>query len=141
MSRLAERAPSTSCWRSCEIEKAMIPKPVISTSEFDKQVKALSKPKKHPKLKSDLAKFIHRLAAGEIAKKRARDVASAPVFAARMSDSSSGVGSSGGFRVLYFEDEDARILLHIDRRREMDRWPTDLILTMLQKTGLWSPDN
>ena len=118
----------------------MVSKQVISTSGFDKQVKALSKPKRYPKLPTDLATFKENLAAGRARTKRARGVQSAPVYSARVRDSSSGGGSSGGFRVLYFEGEDARILLHIDRRREMDQWPTDLILRMLEVTGLWMPD-
>ena len=52
-------------------------------------------------------------------------------------DSSSAGGASGGFRVLYFDGADERILLHIDRRRDLDDWPTGLILRMLDAWGLW----
>lgn len=113
---------------------------VHSIPDFDKQVKALSKPKKYPKLPSDLKRFKEKLSAGEISSKRARGVSSAPVFGARVEDSSTGVGKSGGFRVLYFEGEDKYVLLFIDRRRELDAWPTDLILRILKELGLWPPD-
>lgn len=114
-------------------------KPVVSTPEFDNQVKALSKPKKYPKLPSDLAIFKQKLSAGAVPHKRARNVDSAPVYGARVQDSSSGQSKRSGFRVLYFEGADTRILLFIDRRRELDAWPTDIILRMLKETGLWSP--
>jgi len=55
-------------------------------------------------------------------------------------DSSSGGGGSGGFRVLYFDGAEERVLLHIDRRSELDDWPTALILRMLEETGLWSSE-
>ncbi|MCY4061884.1 MAG: hypothetical protein OXG53_05930 [Chloroflexi bacterium] len=113
---------------------------VVSIPDFDNQVKALSKPKKYPKLPSDLKSFKQKLAVGEIASKRARGVSSAPVFGARVEDSSTGVGKSGGFRVLYFESEDKYILLFIDRRRELDDWPSDMILRILKELGLWPPE-
>ncbi len=116
-------------------------KPVVSTLEFDNQVKALSKPKKYPKLPSDLRNFKQKLSAGEVPQKRARDVDSAPVYGARVKDSSTGVSKRDGFRVLFFEGEEKRILLFIDRRRELDAWPTDTILRMLEESGLWSPDS
>ena len=115
----------------------MVKKSVRTTPEFDILVKALSKPKRFPKLPADLTKFKNRLAVGAVRNKRARGVKSAPVFGARIIDSSSGGGASGGFRVLYFEGAEERVLLHIDRRRELDDWPTDLILRMLEETGLW----
>ena len=113
---------------------------VHSIPDFDKQVKALSKPKKYPKLPSDLKRFNEKLSAGEISSKRARGVRSAPVFGARVEDSSTGLGKSGGFRALYFEGEDKYVLLSTDRRRELDAWPTDLILRILKELGLWPPD-
>lgn len=116
-------------------------KPVVSTPEFDNQVKALSKPKKHPKLLSDLEIFKQKLSVGEVPHKRARGVESAPVYGARLRDSSTGVSKRGGFRVLFFEGAEKRILLFIDRRRELDNWPTDTILRMLKESGLWSPDD
>ena len=59
----------------------MVNKPVRTTPEFDILVKALSKPKKYPKLPADLAIFKHRLAVGAVRNKRARGVKSAPVLA------------------------------------------------------------
>ena len=115
----------------------MVKKSVRTTAEFDMLVKALSKPKKYPQLPADLAKFKDRLAAGAVRNKRARGVESAPVFGARVIDSTSGGGASGGFRVLYFDGAEERVLLHIDRRRELDDWPTGLILRMLDESGLW----
>ncbi len=115
----------------------MVNKPVRTTPEFDILVKALSKPKKYPKLPADLAIFKNRLAVGAVRNKRARGVKSAPVFGARVMDSSSAGGASGGFRVLYFDGADERVLLHIDRRRDLDDWPTGLILRMLDEWGLW----
>ena len=67
------------CLRNYIIEPLMERKPVVSTHEFDNQVKALSKPKKYPKLPSDLAAFKQKLADGEIPHKRARGVGSAPI--------------------------------------------------------------
>lgn len=116
-----------------------MPKFVVSIPDFDKQVKALSKPKKYPKLPSDLKRFKDKLSVGEISAKRARGVKSAPVFGARVVDSSTGLGKSGGFRVLYFESEDKYVLLFIDRRRELDAWPAGLILRILKELGLWPP--
>ncbi len=116
-------------------------KPVESTPEFDNQVKALSKPKKYPKLPSDLKSFRQKLSVGEIARKRARDVNSAPVFGARLKDSTTGTGKSSGFRVLYFEGEEEYILLFIDRRRDLDAWPADTILRILEESGLWPPED
>ena len=115
-------------------------KSVVSIPDFDNQVRALSKPKKYPKLPSDLKSFKQELSEGEISPKRARDVNLAPVYGARVKDSSTGVGKSGGFRVLYFEGEDKYILLFIDRRRELDAWPTDTILRILNELGLWPAD-
>jgi len=115
-------------------------KSVVSIPDFDNQVKALSKPKKYPKLPSDLKSFKRKLSVGEIASNRARGVKSAPLFGARIEDSSTGVGKRGGFRVLYFEAEDKYILLFIDRRREIDAWPSDMILRILKESGLWPPE-
>ncbi len=115
-------------------------KQVVSTPEFDNQVKALSKPKRNPKLSFDLAIFKQKLSVGEVPHKRARGVGSAPIYGARVQDSSTGQGKRGGFRVLYFEGAEKRILLFIDRRRELDTWPTAVILRMLKESGLWSPD-
>lgn len=115
----------------------MTRKKVDSTFEFDKQVKALSKPKKHPKLPNDLEIFKRELAAGHVPHKRARNVNSAPVYGARVKDSSTGVSKREGFRVLYFDGPEKRILLFIDRRRELDDWPTGTILRMLEELGLW----
>lgn len=81
-------------------------KPVVSTYEFDNQVKALSKPKKYPKLPSDLKNFKHKLSFSEVPHKRARNVKSAPVYGARLRDSSTGVSQREGLRVLYFEGEE-----------------------------------
>ncbi len=114
-------------------------KSVVSTPDFDNQVKALSKPKKYPKLPADLKSFKKKLSVGEIPSKRARGVKSAPVYGARVEDSSTGGGKRGGFRVLYFEGEDKYILLFIDRRRELDAWPSDMILRILKESGLWPP--
>lgn len=116
-------------------------KPVVSTTEFDNQVKALSKPKNYPKLPSDLDIFKQQLSAGEVPHKRARGVHSAPVYGARLRDSSTGASKREGFRVLYFEGADERILLYIDRRRELDAWPAGTILRMLEELGLWPPDD
>ena len=79
------------------------------------------------------------LSAGTVRSKRARDVEEAPVFSARIKDSSSGSGKSGGFRVLYFEGAEMRMLLFIDRRRELDDWPTQTLLRLLKESGLWPP--
>ena len=117
-----------------------MPKLVVSIPDFDNQVKALSKPKKYPKLPSDLQRFKQKLSVGEISSKRARGVDSAPVYSARVEDSSTGVGKSGGFPVLYFEGEEEYILLFIDRRRELDDWPSDMILRILSELGLWPSD-
>jgi len=87
-------------------------KPIVSTFEFDNQVKALSKPKKYPKLPSDLKVFKYKLSTGEVPRKRARGVKSAPVYGARVSDSTTGLGKRSSFRVLYFEGEEQYILLH-----------------------------
>lgn len=122
------------------VDIPMAHKPVISTPEFDSRVKALSRPKRYPKLPSDLESFKQKLSADEVPKKRARNVESAPVFGARVKDSSTGAGKRGGFRVLYFEGSEKRVLLLIDRRRELDDWPTNTILRMLKESGLWSPD-
>ncbi|MCY3864998.1 MAG: hypothetical protein OXG68_06110 [Chloroflexi bacterium] len=70
---------------------------VVSIPDFDNQVKALSKPKKYPKLPSDLKSFKQKLSTGDIASKRARGVNSAPVFGARVEDSSTGVGKVAVF--------------------------------------------
>lgn len=114
-------------------------KRVGTTHEFDDLVEALSKPKRFPKLPSDLAEFKSRLAAGTVQSKRARGMDSAPVFGARVRDSTTGKGTRGGFRVLYFDGPDERTLLFIDRRRELDDWPADLILEVLERLGLWPP--
>lgn len=117
-----------------------MPKSVVSTPDFDNQVQALSKPKRFPKLPADLKQFKQKLSVGEISSKRARDVKSAPVYGARVEDSSTGVGKRGGFRVLYFEGKAEYTLLFIDRRRELDAWPTQIILRLLTELGLWPSD-
>ena len=116
-------------------------KPVVSTLEFDNQVNALSKPKKYPKLPTDLQNFKQELSAGTVRHKRARGVESAPVYGARVKDSSTGTSKRSGFRVLFFEGAEKRILLFIDRQRELDDWPTDIILRMLKDSGLWPPED
>lgn len=72
-------------------------KSVVSTPDFDNQVKALSKPKKFPKLPSDLKNFKQKLSVGEISSKRARGVKSAPVYGARVEDSSTGLANVAAF--------------------------------------------
>jgi len=37
------------------------------------------------------------------------------------------------------EGEEQYILLFIDRRRDLDDWPSDTILRMLEESGLWPP--
>lgn len=88
----------------------MAHKRVSSTSEFDSQVKALSKPKKYPKLPADLEAFKQKLSAGEVPRKRARGVDSAPVYGARLKDSSTGAGQRQSFRVLFFEGAEKFVL-------------------------------
>ena len=114
-------------------------KRVVTTHEFDDSVEALSKPKRYPKLPSDLDEFKSRLAVGSVQSKQARGMDSAPVFGARVRDRTTGKGTRGGFRVLYFDGPDERTLLFIDRRSELDNWPTDLILELLERLELWPP--
>lgn len=114
-------------------------KQVVTTHEFDDNVEALSKPKRFPKLPSDLEEFKSRLAVGTVQSKQARGMNSAPVFGARVRDRTTGKGTRGGFRVLYFEGPDECTLLFIDRRSELDDWPTALILELLDRLGLWPP--
>ena len=114
-------------------------KRVVTTHEFDDLVEALSKPKRFPKLPYDLEEFKSRLAAGTVQSKQARDMDSAPVFGARVRDRTTGKGTRGGFRVLYFDGTDERTLLFIERRSELDDWPAALILEILERLGLWPP--
>ena len=114
-------------------------KRIVTTQEFDDNVEALSKPKRFPRLPRDLEEFKSRLAAGTVQSKRARGMNAAPVYGARVRDRTTGKGARGGFRVLYFDGPDERTLLFIDRRSELDDWPTDLILELLERLGLWPP--
>lgn len=114
-------------------------KRIVSTQEFDDSVEALSKPKRFPKLPRDIEEFKSRLAVGNVQSKQARGMNAAPVFGARVRDRTTGKGTRGGFRVLYFDGADECTILFIDRRSELDDWPTDLILELLERLGLWPP--
>ena len=59
-----------------------------------------------------------------------------PVFWARVRDSSSRRGKSGGFRIVYFRDHDVVILLMIGVRSDFGSVDPRLVMQVLRSNGI-----
>ena len=104
------------------------------SDEFRRQVKKLSR--KHRLILDDISDFLDRLDSGERPGYLMRGLEGLPVRWARMPNSSARSGKSGGFRVVYFYDENVVLLITIDLRAEIDFLPAARIMRILSDAGL-----
>jgi len=94
---------------------------IRTLSDFDRQFKKLRK-NRH-QLASDYKDFVVNLEASRENWKRVSGVDEAPLWTARMKDSSSGNGKSGGFRVYFFVTDTIIWLTNIQLRRDAKTVP------------------
>ena len=113
-------------------------KEVRTLRDFDRQLKKLSK-NRH-QLKSDYIDFVLSLEASQQQWTRVAGVGEAPLWTARMQDSSSSRGKSGGFRVYFFVTDAVIWLVHIQLRKDGDTVPGWALLRTLEFAGLWPPE-
>ena len=94
-------------------------KPISTTKKFDKLVKDLAV--KYRRIDEDIEQFSKQLEDGlRMSDDRLKDVGGARVYQARIANRSAKTGKRGGFRVTYYDDNEAIWLLHIGIRREQD---------------------
>ena len=110
---------------------------VRALADFERQLKKLSK-NRH-QLKSDYLDFVTNLEERQARWQRVAGVGGAPLWTARMADSSSGRGKSGGFRVYFFVTDAAIWLAHIQLRKDGDTVSGWTLLRALELAGLWPP--
>ena len=110
---------------------------VRTLSDFDRQLKKLRK-NRH-QLASDYKDFVVHLEASCENWKRVSGVDEAPLWTARMKDSSSSRGKSGGFRVYFFVTDTIIWLTHIQLRKDGNTVPGQTLLRALKSAGLWPP--
>lgn len=106
-------------------------------TDFDRQFKKLRK-NRH-QLASDYKDFVVNLEASRENWTPVSGVDEAPLWTARMKDSSSGSGKSGGFRVYFFVTDTIIWLTHIQLRKDGDTVPGWTLLRALKLAGLWPP--
>ena len=99
---------------------------VRTLSDFDRQFKKLHK--NCYKLASDYKDFVVNLEASRENWKSVSGVDEAPLWTARMKDSSSRSGKSGGFRVYFFVTDAIIWLIHIQLRRDANTVPGWILL-------------
>ena len=104
------------------------------SDEFDRQVKRLAR--KHRLIFDDIAAFLDELENGRRPGKPFRGVEARSVRWARMRNSSAKTGKSGGFRVVYYFDDDVILLIMIDTRSKFGDMPANRILAALQDAGI-----
>lgn len=110
---------------------------VRALADFERQLKKLSK-NRH-QLISDYRDFVVNLEASRQQWQRAAGVEGAPLWTARMADSSSSRGKSGGFRVYFFVTDAVIWLVHIQLRKDGNTAPGWTLLRALILAGLWPP--
>jgi mRNA-degrading endonuclease RelE of RelBE toxin-antitoxin system len=81
---------------------------VLFTLEFKRSLRHLSK--RYRNVRRELDPFIERLAAGETPGDRVRGVEHV-VYKVRLANPDAGRGKSGGYRVLYYVQTAARVIL------------------------------
>lgn len=107
---------------------------ILRSDEFARQVKRLSR--KHRLILDDIEAFLDELEQGHRPGKPFRGVEGRSVRWARMQNSSSKTGKSGGFRVVYYFDDDAILLIMIDTRSTFGHIPAHRILDALEHAGI-----
>ena len=102
--------------------------------EFARQAKRLSR--KHRLIDDDIEQFIQTLQRGERPGKLMTGVSGVPIHWARMPNTSAGRGKSGGFRIVYYFDDENICLLMIDARSEFGSASPGRVLDILRQAGL-----
>ena len=111
-------------------------KDVRALTDFERQLKKLNT-KRRRELRADYQNFILNLEATRAQWKRVKDVEDAPLWTARMQDSSSNRGKSGGFRVYFFVTDSVIWLVHIQLRKDGNTVPSATLSAALKRAGLW----
>ena len=108
---------------------------VRALADFERQLKKLSK--NRYQLLSDYRDFVVNLEASRQQWQRVAGVGDGPLWTARMQDSSSSRGKSGGFRIYFFVTDAVIWLVHIQLRKDGKTVPGWALLRALKLAGLW----
>lgn len=103
------------------------------SSGFKRQVRQLVR--KYPKAIDDIEEFVKTLERGETPGNRMTGLGGRPVYWARIRNSSTGRGQSGGFRIVYFCDQVVVLLIMIGIRAEFGTIATSHVEQILRNNG------
>ena len=113
---------------------------IIWSSRFKSDVKYYFKKKRYTKILDDIEKFIDELETGNLIGDRLENINvsnNSAVYKARISNTSTKSGKSGGFRVIYYLKMAARIyLVTIYSKKDDNRIPSDAHIAELINTLL-----
>ena len=107
---------------------------ILRSKDFANQVKKLSR--KHRLILDDISDLIDALERGERPGYRLGDLDDLPVHWVRIPNRSARSGKSGGFRVVYYFDDEVVLLIMIDLRANVGYVPPDWIMGVLRNNGL-----
>ena len=107
---------------------------ILRSDEFARQVKKLSR--RHRLILDDISDFLDQLESGDRPGYLMRGLEGLPVHWARMPNSSAQSGKSGGFRVVYYFNDDVILLITIDMRATVGYLPPEWVRRILEDNGL-----
>ena len=110
---------------------------VTATPHFEEDVKFYVKKKKHLKIYDDIKSVTDELVTGNLVGDKLTGLelkAGAAAYKVRIANSSTNVGKSNGYRILYYVAvEDKIYLLTIYSKKDSNRIPNDAQISMLIK--------
>ena len=109
---------------------------VTATPHFEEDVKFYVKRKKHFKIYEDIKSVTDELVAGNLIgdKLAGLELKTGVAYKVRIANSSTNVGKSNGYRILYYVAvEDKIYLLTIYSKKDSNRIPNDAQISMLIK--------
>ncbi len=106
---------------------------VLWSEEFDSQVEKLAR--KHRLIYDDIEDLIDKIESGLRPGYQLRGVKGLPVKWTRLGNRSANKGKRGGFRVVYYFDNELILLIMIDTRAEVKHFPPERVLQILKDEG------
>ena len=118
---------------SCEKQRRTMDRDLKWSTDFDRQVRQLAR--KYRRLYEDIASFLDTFSEGHLPGNVVRGVQGLPVKVARMQNSTSNKGKSGGFRMVYYYDDSLVLFTFITTRDSLDQMSGRRILNKLTNEG------
>ena len=110
---------------------------VMSTPHFEEDVKFYVKKKKHLRIYDDIKSVTDELVSGNLVGDKLSGLdlqTGATAYKVRIANSSTNVGKSNGYRILYYVAVEEKIyLLTIYSKKDSNRIPNDTQISMLIK--------